>query len=176
MKNLFHDSANSRIEFSSRSEAKVEENDVLDVQKFNKIKKKSKSKSSVYKKNVMTKVEKKTIKFTERDSSDFEIVEQTLEQRKKRVKKNTKVNNSIERDDRSERDDRNERKERKRDRDERDEIASIRKKTLKKKSIEIFNDNENENFESNDEFNNLDNDEKFVDSKAKEKSNELNTK
>ena len=176
MKNLFHDSANSRIEFSSRSEAKVEENDVLDVQKFNKIKKKSKSKSSVYKKNVMTKVEKKTIKFTERDSSDFEIVEQTLEQRKKRVKKNTKVNNSIERDDRSERDDRNEREKRKRDRNERDEIASICKKTLRKKSIEIFNDNESENFESNDDFNNLDNDEKFVDSKAKEESNELNTR
>ena len=162
MKNLLHDSSN-RIEFSFRSEAEVEENDVLDVQKFNKIKKKSKSKNSVYKKNVMTRAEKKTIKFTERDFSDFEIVEQTLEQRKKRVKKNTKVNNSTERDDRNERNDR-------------DEIASIRKKTLREKSIEIFSDNESENFESNDDFNNLDNDEKFVDSKAKEESNELNTR
>ena len=175
MKNLLHDS-NSKIEFSSRSETKVEENDVFDVQKLNKIKKKNKSKNSVYKKNVMTKVEKKTIKFTKRDSSNFEIVEQTFEQRKKRVKKNTKINSSIERDDRSERNDRDEREERKRDRDERDEIASIRKKTLRKKSIEIFNDNENENFESNDDFNNLDNDEKFVDSKTEKKSNELNTR
>ena len=175
MKNLLHDSS-SRIESSSRSEAEVEENDVLDVQKLNKIKKKSKSKNSVYKKNVMTRAEKKTIKFTERDFSDFEIVEQTLEQRKKRVKKNTEVNNSTERDDRNERDDRDERRERERNRNERDEAASIRKKTLREKSIEIFSDSENENFESNDDFNNLDNDEKFVDSKAKEESNELNTR
>ena len=78
MKSLFHDS-NNRIESSFRFEAKSEMNSVLDVHEFNKIQKKGKPKNSVNKKDLMTKTEKKAIKFTKRDSSDFEIIEQALE-------------------------------------------------------------------------------------------------
>ena len=182
MESLLHGSS-SRIESPSRFEAEPEVNPVLDVHELNKVQKKGRPKGSANKKNLMTRTEKKAAKFTKRDPSDFEIVEQALEQRKKRVKKDTEANNSTERDGRGGRrgregrGGRDGRRGRGGGRGGRGEATFIRKKALREESIEVSSDSESEDSESDDDFNDLDSDdEEFVDSKAEVEAGELNMK
>ena len=72
-------------------------NNLLNIKKFEKAKTKKRFKESQNKKETIIKIEKKTINFTKRDSSDFELVKRDIASRIKRVKKATKKINEIKR-------------------------------------------------------------------------------
>lgn len=159
--------SSSRIESPPRTEAELEVDDVLDVQEPNKVKKKGRPKGSANKKDVMTRAEEMAVKSTKHDPSGFEIVEQALEQRRKRAKTDTEANNSTGRGGRGGR------RGRERGRGGRGGATSIRKKALREEHIEVSSDSESEDSESDDGFNDLDSDEEFTDSEA-EGEDELN--
>ena len=68
------------------SDSVFEVGDFLDVNESKKVKPKGRFRGSQNKKGTMTRAEKKVVKFTKRDASGFEIVEQAMETRYKRAK------------------------------------------------------------------------------------------
>ena len=94
---LLH-SASDHIEPSatvSDSDSDTDLDDLLNVKAPKMIKSKERFKNSINKKNTMTKAEKKAVKSTKRHSSGFELVEQVIETRVKRAKKEQTTTTTI---------------------------------------------------------------------------------
>ena len=86
--NLIHDFRN-RIKlliafFNSKNN---DLNNLLNIVEFDKIKTKERFRKSQNKKNLITKIDKKTINFTKRNFFEFEHVKRELKTKAKRVKK-----------------------------------------------------------------------------------------